>query len=116
MQCIRSTGETSDCSLGVVLAYNPKLQTDIISVRAKMQLWFYLNILQGCLFLCCESYDFAKPGVQLARPPGLKNSKTHSLSYLKCRLTYYACGQAWNLDNVKMFLGHLGKFEYGLEY
>ena len=50
--------------------YNPKLQTDIISLCAKMQLWFYLNILQGCLFLCCESYDFAKPGVQLARPPG----------------------------------------------
>ena len=31
---------------------------------------------------------------------GLKNSKTHSLSYLKCHLTSCACGQAQNLGSV----------------
>ena len=31
---------------------------------------------------------------------GLKNSKTHSLSYLKCHLTSCACGQAQNPGSV----------------
>ena len=31
---------------------------------------------------------------------GLKNSKTHSLSYLKCHLTSCAFGQAQNLGSV----------------
>ena len=85
-----------------LLAYNPKLQTDsIISVHAKMQLCFYFNICTVLFVFSRESWDFVKLQARLARPPGLKNSKTHSLSYLKCHLTSCAYGQAWNQGSVQ---------------
>ena len=62
---------------------------------------FTLTFVQRSFFFSCESWDFVKLQARLARPPGLKNSKTHSLSYLKCHLTSCAYGQAWNQGSVQ---------------
>ena len=35
--------------------YNPRLQTDIISLHAKIHLWFYFNIFTMLFVLYCES-------------------------------------------------------------
>ena len=68
---------------------------------AKMQLWFYFNFFYNivCFILWVTGFHYTLscwPDLQ-----GLKNSKTYSLSYLKCCLTYYACGQALNLGSVQ---------------
>ena len=102
MQCVRPQMKLHIAVWGV-LAYNPKLQTDmhIISVHAKMQFCFYFNMCTVLFVFSHESWDFVKLQGRLARPPGLKNSKTHSLSYLKCHLTSCAYGQAWNQGSVQ---------------
>ena len=52
-------------------AYHPRLQTDIITgLCAKMQLWFYLNFLQCCLFLVSHRISLDPRG--LTRPPGIQ--------------------------------------------
>ena len=44
---------------------------------------------------------FLGPRVGFVDPQGLENSKTCSLSYLKCCLTCCACRQAWNPSSVQ---------------
>ena len=61
---------------------------------------FTLAFVQHTLFFF-GSWDFVKLQARLARPPGLKNSKTHSLSYLKRHLTSCVYGQAWNQGSVQ---------------
>ena len=96
-RCVSSLGETSNCNLGAP-AYNPRPQIYVISLHTKMQLWFSFNFYNAvCLTLWV---------VRLLRPwwgggsragqalRGLRDSKTHSLSYLKQRLTCWcACRQ-----------------------
>ena len=41
--------------------YNPRPQTDVISLHGEMQLWFYYNIFTMLFVSPCESQDFVKP-------------------------------------------------------
>ena len=49
--------------------YNPRLQTDIIRLHAKIHLWFYFNIVTMLFVLYCES-GFCQTLLQLVKPPG----------------------------------------------
>ena len=43
-----------NCSLGAP-TYNPRPQTDVISLHGEMQLWFYYNIFTMLFVSPCES-------------------------------------------------------------
>ena len=62
---------------------------------------FTLTFLQCCLFYLVSHRISLNSRHGWPDLQGLKNSKTHSLSYLKCHLTSCACGQAWNLGSVQ---------------
>jgi len=50
-RCVCSLGETSNCNLGAP-SYNPRPQIYVISLHAKMQLWFSFNFYNAvCLTL-----------------------------------------------------------------
>ena len=80
-------------------AYNPRSR--LISSSACTQKCgssVTLIFLQCCFTVCHRISLNPKewPDIQ-----GLKNSKTHFLSYLKCCLTCCVCRQAWNPVNVQ---------------
>ena len=87
-------------------AYNPRSQTDIIiSLCAKMHLWFNFNFYNAVYFtwwvirlLRCGQKEGSSG--QVLRD--LRDSKTHSFSYLKCHLTCCARRQARNLGSVQV--------------
>ena len=88
-------------------AYNPRLQTDtiIISFCAKIQLCFnFYKLLQCCSSLFhLVSHKTSQNLGGWPGPQGLKrDSKTHSLSYLKCCLACCACRQARNPSRVQV--------------
>ena len=62
---------------------------------------FTVTFLQCCLFYFVSHRISLNSRHGWPDLQGLKNSKTHSLSYLKCHLTSCACGQAWNLGSVQ---------------
>ena len=62
---------------------------------------FTVTFLQCCLFYFVSHRISLNSRHGWPDLQGLKNSKTHSLSYLKCHLTSCACGQAWNQGSVQ---------------
>ena len=64
--------------------YNSRPQIDIISLRAKMQLWIHFK---KCCWFHHVSHKIFQTLGDWPGPQGSRNSKTHSLSYHKRRLT-----------------------------
>ena len=95
----QTAGETLNCSFEGS-HYNSDSQTDtIISLHTKKQLFY--NAVCFILWVTRHLRDGAgKRG--LARQSGAQeNSKTYSLSYLKCFQTCCACRQAWIPGSVQ---------------
>ena len=57
----------------------------VISLHAKTQLWFFFNFYNAVCFTFWV-VRFSRPQVTNQVPRGSRNSKTHTLSYLKCLL------------------------------
>ena len=82
-QCIHCVGETLDCCVWPSLFIIPRSQTGIIiSLGAKLQLWYYVNFLQCCLLCSANLGMLLSPGSGWPDLPtrDLTNSKIPSLS------------------------------------
>ena len=76
-----------------VLGYSPKPQTDIIiSLHAKMQVWFYFNIIYDAACFILGVIGFHETLAMLARLPGAQEFKD-ALSFLSEVLPDWLCLQ-----------------------
>ena len=99
--CAHPTRETSNYSLGgfpQLKIPGCKLIASSVFVQ-KCSSGFTYTFLQCCLFSLMSHRTSLDPR-EVARPSGLKNSKTHCLSHLR-GLSCCACGQARNPGSVQ---------------